>query len=563
MVSALQHVSDFANLFKAFIGSNYLSMPFAFSQSGLALGFALLMIIAVLTDHCCYLIVTCKQLMVESLVNDEDSGSEASLDGNGTIGQNSSSNNNNSSPYYYNDGFCPDALGPGASPSTTNTNNSNSNNNNNNNSSNNGSDGAADDASHQRRQTDALHRIVTLGDIAKFTYGRPGLWLVNASLFITQFGFCINYFIFIGNTLHQVLSLGRNDTDTVAFQAYDYHTQAEQQNSDLDGFTETPTWSVPPLWLLVCAPLPLFLGFALIRNIRSMGSVSVVANISICAGVVAVLAVMLHQFSVSDTVQQATGATLPVYIGMVAVSYEGIGTVIPIESSMEDNRHNFRSFLRGSLVVVTAILGGVGTIGYLRYGQDTRQIVVQNLPTQSLFVVILDATLILGVIFTFPLQIYPVIQMTEKLFLARYSVSPEEQEALIASASVQLDSDSPNNNAANDAHALLSTSTPDGAPTWMRNCLRFGIVMCQLAMAILLRKLYAYVSSFIGAVGSIFLAFVLPCAAHLRLVWHRPASTQQRLVLIKDATICGFGCLASITSLFVTLAKIFEPHFFG
>uniref|UniRef100_A0A1I8JA08 Aa_trans domain-containing protein n=1 Tax=Macrostomum lignano TaxID=282301 RepID=A0A1I8JA08_9PLAT len=190
--------------------------------------------------------------------------------------------------------------------------------------------------------------------------------------------------------------------------AYDYHTQAEQQNSDLDGFTETPTWSVPPLWLLVCAPLPLFLGFALIRNIRSMGSVSVVANISICAGVVAVLAVMLHQFSVSDTVQQATGATLP---------------VIPIESSMEDNRHNFRSFLRGSLVVVTAILGGVGTIGYLRYGQDTRQIVVQNLPTQSLFVVILDATLILGVIFTFPLQIYPVIQMTEKLFLARYRTS--------------------------------------------------------------------------------------------------------------------------------------------
>ena len=51
---------DFSNILKAFVGSNYLSMPFAYSQAGIALGSVLLVIIALLTDRCCNLIVKCK-----------------------------------------------------------------------------------------------------------------------------------------------------------------------------------------------------------------------------------------------------------------------------------------------------------------------------------------------------------------------------------------------------------------------------------------------------------------------------------------------------------------------
>lgn len=33
-----QHAADFANVFKAFIGANYLSIAFAFAQSGVVAG---------------------------------------------------------------------------------------------------------------------------------------------------------------------------------------------------------------------------------------------------------------------------------------------------------------------------------------------------------------------------------------------------------------------------------------------------------------------------------------------------------------------------------------------
>ena len=33
--SPYRHLTDFGNIFKAFIGANYLSMPFAMQQSGL------------------------------------------------------------------------------------------------------------------------------------------------------------------------------------------------------------------------------------------------------------------------------------------------------------------------------------------------------------------------------------------------------------------------------------------------------------------------------------------------------------------------------------------------
>jgi hypothetical protein len=51
---------DYNNILKAFVGSNYLSMPFAYSQAGVTLGTTCLVIIALLTDRCCNLIVKCK-----------------------------------------------------------------------------------------------------------------------------------------------------------------------------------------------------------------------------------------------------------------------------------------------------------------------------------------------------------------------------------------------------------------------------------------------------------------------------------------------------------------------
>ena len=88
--------------------------------------------------------------------------------------------------------------------------------------------------------------------------------------------------------------------------------------------------------------------------------------------------------------------------------------VIPIEGSMAENRGRYPCYLHISLALLSSILGSFGTLGYLRYGNETNQIVTENLEGSAI-VIALRCLLFFGVLFTYPLQIYPVIQIFEGL----------------------------------------------------------------------------------------------------------------------------------------------------
>lgn len=80
---------------------------------------------------------------------------------------------------------------------------------------------------------------------------------------------------------------------------------------------------------------------------------------------------------------------------------------------MEGNRHNFAAFLHGAIGVLSVILGGFGVMGYLRFGEELNQMLNTNIPASSWVSVAVNICAILGVLLTFPLQIYPVIEMCE------------------------------------------------------------------------------------------------------------------------------------------------------
>ena len=83
---------------------------------------------------------------------------------------------------------------------------------------------------------------------------------------------------------------------------------------------------------------------------------------------------------------------------------------------MAENRGRYPCYLHMSLTLLSLILGSFGILGYLRYGHNTHQIVTENLEG-SVIVIILRLLLFVGVLFTYPLQIYPVIQILENKLL--------------------------------------------------------------------------------------------------------------------------------------------------
>ena len=58
---------------------------------------------------------------------------------------------------------------------------------------------------HIEKQEKILGRTLSFGQIGRVSMGTLGIFLVDTSIVITQFGFCIGYFIFLGNTMRSVV----------------------------------------------------------------------------------------------------------------------------------------------------------------------------------------------------------------------------------------------------------------------------------------------------------------------------------------------------------------------
>lgn len=90
-----------------------------------------------------------------------------------------------------------------------------------------------------------------------------------------------------------------------------------------------------------------------------------------------------------------------------------LSQILPIESSMEGNRHLFPAFLHLAIYIVFFILTAFGVLGYLRYGDNVQQIILLSIPQHSPLAIAVDITLIISVLFTYPLQMFPFIQIVE------------------------------------------------------------------------------------------------------------------------------------------------------
>lgn len=204
-----------------------------------------------------------------------------------------------------------------------------------------------------------ITKNMSYGDVGKLAFGSVGVGIVNFCIGLTQFGFCVNYFIFIGNTIHSLfpVKLCYNDSTTYERICDTVHdsdvksenfslsnslpfmhryskysadsivgnvsskiephvtniflkvttvlpniTTLEPNATTAEPVTNTTVaWTVirelvytaPDLKILVACPLVVFILFALIRNVRYLGVISVIANLSILFGCVSVLTFIL------------------------------------------------------------------------------------------------------------------------------------------------------------------------------------------------------------------------------------------------------------------------------
>ena len=177
-----------------------------------------------------------------------------------------------------------------------------------------------------------------------------------------------------------------------------------------------------------------------------------------------------------------------------------------------EQQKRFDGLLHTTLAMVGCLLGAFGLFCYLVWGTATKQIIVQNVPTDSAAAQVLRGGLLLGILWTFPLQMVPVIHIVEGFMMHRTGK----------------------------------------LATWASVAARIALVCAACAVAVVFREKFGLFSAFVGAVGSTLLAYVLPSLFHVK-IFGASLSLRRKCM---DYVLSGIGVTVGACAMYVIVREM-------
>ncbi|GIY74761.1 hypothetical protein CDAR_611261 [Caerostris darwini] len=203
---------------------------------------------------------------------------------------------------------------------------------------------------------------------------RPVRFTVNLLLILTQFGFCCAYYLFVGQSIHEV---------SVHMQVFVGHTAVT----------------------IMAALLPVVMALNFIPDLEKLSIVSSAGVVLQAIGLVLMISFFVTG-PLSDTyiTYIAPYKKWPLFFGTAMFSFEGIGVVLPVENQMKKKR-SFKCILIGAMTAVTVMYIVFGSVGYVKYGSDVEPSITFNLPIGG-FSEAIRLIFALAILLSYPLQMH-------------------------------------------------------------------------------------------------------------------------------------------------------------
>ncbi|ROT38031.1 vacuolar amino acid transporter 3 [Sodiomyces alkalinus F11] len=231
------------------------------------------------------------------------------------------------------------------------------------------------------------------GEIGKEIAGARMRSLILASISLSQLGFVCTGLVFV----------------------------ADNWASFLDAVTSGSKPLSTPALIGIQALLLVPLTF--IRNISKLGPAALLADVFIIIGVVYIWSYdisVLATRGVHPTVQLFNPHGYTLTIGASIFTFEGIGLILPIQSSMKQPEH-FEKLLATVMVIITCIFASVGALCYATFGSETKIEVIDNFPPSSRLVNAVQFMYALAVLVGNPVQLFPAQRILETKLFGRRS----------------------------------------------------------------------------------------------------------------------------------------------
>ncbi|KAK3724734.1 hypothetical protein LTR37_000782 [Vermiconidia calcicola] len=186
------------------------------------------------------------------------------------------------------------------------------------------------------------------------------------------------------------------------------------------GHTEQPFGTNALILIQFVVLIPM----ALIRNISKLGPAALLADVFIGVGLVYIWwydISSLDARGMAPSVVLFNSSSFTLTIGSAIFTFEGIGLILPIQSSMK-KPEKFQYLLYLVMFIVTCIFTSVGALCYATFGDETKIQVISNFPQTSKLVNTVQFLYAFAVLVGEPVQLFPAVRIIEtSLFGAKAS----------------------------------------------------------------------------------------------------------------------------------------------
>lgn len=268
---------------------------------------------------------------------------------------------------------------------------------------------------------------------------------------------------------------------------------------------------------LIAIQMVVLVPLSWIRNISKLGPVALLADVCILFGLT-----YIYQYDIaalaSDGIHKSVVLFNPekytLMIGASIFTFEGIGLILPIQSSMA-KPERFERLLGLVMIIITIVFTSVGALCYATFGQYTQVEVINNFPQGSKLVNAVQFLYSVAVLVGTPVQLFPAIRIFESKIFGHRS-------------------------------GKMSLQTK-----WVKNAFRVGILTVCGGVSILGTGNLDKFVALIGSVACVPLVYVYPAYLHYKGVATRP------WVKLGDVVMMVLGVVCMVYTTAVTVAHSF------
>ena len=269
--------------------------------------------------------------------------------------------------------------------------------------------------------------------------------------------------------------------------------------------------------VLIALQLVVLIPLAMIRNISKLGPAAMLADILILLGLTYIWyydIASIANHGISDSVVLFNPSAYTLTIGASIFTFEGIGLLLPIQSSMR-KPEKFESLLYIVMTIVTVIFGSVGLLCYATFGENTKIEVINNFPQDQKIVNAVQFLYSMAVLVGTPVQLFPAVRILESKMFGRMS------------------------------------GKHDPKAKWKKNGLRTALTVLCIAISIAGSENLDRFVALIGSFACVPLVYIYPPLLHYKGI------AESRKVKIADIVFMVLGASAMIYTTVITLLTSF------